>query len=72
MPKAIILETCPAPECNLSKNDIEQFVDELMNYSEIFGAGFARPEQLRWSQVYLRGLLGNSARKNSERMALGW
>jgi hypothetical protein len=34
MPNEIIteirfIETCPAPECNLSDQDIEQFVEEL-------------------------------------------
>jgi len=70
MPKAIVLETCPAPESNLSEQDIEQFMDELTNYSELFRSGFARSEQLEWGQIYLRGLLGNSGRKNIERIAL--
>lgn len=70
MPKDIIIESCPAPECNLSVQDIEQFADELTEYIELFRPGFARSEQSEWSQVYVRGLLGTSVRKNSERMAL--
>lgn len=70
MPKDIVIETCPAPECNLSEQDIEQFVDEMTEYIELFRPGFARREQSEWSQVYVRGLLGNTVRKNIERMAL--
>ncbi len=70
MPKAIVIETCPAPECNLSVQEIEQFNDELSSYTELFRAGFARSEQSEWSQVYLSGLLGTTVRKNIERMAL--
>lgn len=70
MPKAIVIETCPAPECNLSEQDIEQFVDEMTEYIELFQPGFARSEQSAWSQVYVRGLLGDTVRKNIERMGL--
>ena len=70
MPKEIIIETCPAPECNLSEQDIEQFVAELTSYIELFRPGFARREQSEWSQVYVSGLLGTTVRKNIERMAL--
>lgn len=70
MPKDIVIETCPAPECNLSEQDIEQFADEMVEYIELFQAGFGRSEQSEWSQVYVRGLLGNTVRKNIERMAL--
>ena len=70
MPKDIVIETCPAPECNVSEHDIEQLMDELTNYIELFRRGFARSEQLEWCKVYLCGLLGNTVRKNIERIAL--
>jgi len=70
MSTRIIAETCPAPECNLSPKDVEQFVEELWAYHEQFTPAFRRPEQARWSEVYLRGLLGDSPRKTMERIAL--
>lgn len=70
MPQDIVIETCPAPECNLSEQDIEQFVEEMGEYIALFQPGFARCEQSEWSQLYVRGLLGNTGRKNIERMAL--
>jgi hypothetical protein len=30
MPMGIVTDTCPAPECNLTQQDIEQFVDEII------------------------------------------
>jgi SRSO17 transposase len=65
-----LVETCPAPECNLSKKEIEQFLDEVTDYMEMFSRAFQRVEQLRWSKAYLCGLLGNASRKNVEQMAL--
>lgn len=70
MPIGIVSETCPAPECNLRAQDVEQLVDEMTSYIELFAPAFQRAEQLRWSEVYLHGLLGDSSRKNSERIAL--
>jgi len=70
MSTQIIAETCPAPECNLSPKDVEQFIEELRAYHEQFTPAFRRPEQGRWSEVYLRGLLGDSPRKTMERIAL--
>ena len=70
MPMGIVTETCPAPECNLSKKDIEQFLEEMTEYVEMFEPAFQRVEQMVWSQAYLRGLLGDAMRKNVERMAL--
>jgi SRSO17 transposase len=70
MSTQIIAETCPAPECNLSSKDVEQFIEELENYHEQFTPAFCRPEQVGWSGVYLRGLLGDSPRKTVERIAL--
>ncbi len=71
MPAAIVTETSPAPECNLSKEEVERFLDELKNYMELFKPAFQRVEQLKRSQTYLRGLLGSATRKNVEQMALG-
>jgi SRSO17 transposase len=42
----------------------------MTRYIELFAPAFQRAEQLRWSQVYLHGLLGEALRKNSERIAL--
>ena len=75
MPKGIVIEhqaieTCAAPECNLSEKDVEQFVEELDCYARLFEPAFRRREQWRWGQVYLKGLLGDTQRKTAERMAL--
>ncbi len=70
MPDEIVTETSPAPECNLSGKEIEQFLDEMMEYTGMFSSAFQRVEQLTRSRIYLRGLLGNATRKNVERMAL--
>jgi SRSO17 transposase len=70
MPTSIIAEICPEPKCNLSPEDVEQFVEELTAYHEQFVPAFRRPEQAEWSKVYLEGLLGDSPRKTIERIAL--
>lgn len=70
MPTEIVTETCPAPECNLTEQDIECFLDEMMDYLDLFEPAFLRIEQLKWSKVYLRGLLGDASRKNIERIAI--
>jgi len=70
MSTPIIAETCAEPECNLSPQEVEQLVEELEAYHERFIPAFGRPEQVRWSLVYLRGLLGDSPRKTTERIAL--
>lgn len=75
MPKEIvpefeITETSPAPECNLSEEEVEQFVEEMENYVNLFAPAFRRCEQLRWGRVYMNGLLGDTQRKTSERIAL--
>jgi SRSO17 transposase len=64
------IETCPAPECNLSDQDIEQFVEEFDSYVKLFEPAFRRREQWRWSRLYVQGLLGPTQRKTVERMAL--
>jgi SRSO17 transposase len=45
-------------------------MDEMRAYVEMFGSAYSRREQLKWSQGYLQGLLGEAPRKNIERMAL--
>jgi SRSO17 transposase len=70
MPNGIVTETCPAPGCNLSDQDIENFMEEMTGYVEEFEDAFQRAEQFAWSQSYMRGLLGEASRKNIERMAL--
>jgi len=67
----IQVETCPAPECNLSTKDVKLFLNELKKYMKLFKPVFIRVEQIQKSMTYLRGLLGNATRKNVEQMALG-
>ncbi len=71
MPIGIVTETYPAPACNLTEQDVEQFMAEMTEYTELFAPAFQRMEQMGWSQAYLRGLLGDAARKNIEQIALG-
>lgn len=70
-PGGIEIETCVAPECNLSKKDVKLFLSELKKYMKLFKPAFQRMEQIQKSLTYLNGLLGNVARKNVEQMALG-
>jgi len=70
MPAKIVTETCPAPKCNLSQEDVERFLDELTNYMDCFTPAFQRMEPVAHSKAYVRGLLGNAVRKNVEQMAL--
>ena len=67
----IQVETCPAPECNLSTKDVKLFANELKKYIKLFKPAFQRVEQIEKSLTYLQGLLGNTTRKNVEQMALG-
>jgi len=67
----IEIETCPAPECNLGQKDVKLFLNELKKYIKLFRPAFQRVEQMKGSQNYLYGLLGNTLRKNVEQMALG-
>jgi len=67
----IQVETCPAPECNLSTKDVKLFLSELKKYMKRFKPAFIRVEQIQKSLTYLHGLLGNATRKNVEQMALG-
>jgi hypothetical protein len=54
----------------LLPGDVEHLVEELTNYLNLFKAAFHRPEQAKWAEVYLNGLLGSLARKTTERIAL--
>ena len=65
------IETCVAPECNLSTKDVKLFLNELKKYMKLFNPAFQRMEQIQKSLTYMNGLLGNVARKNVEQMALG-
>jgi len=65
-----VIETCPAPQCNLTSQEVAQFVAEFDDYVELFEPAFGRREQWRWSKVYLNGLLGATERKTIEGMAL--
>lgn len=65
------VETCPAPECNLSTKDVKLFLRESKKYMKLFKPAFQRVEQIKKGLTYLHGLLGNSHRKNVEQMALG-
>ncbi|MDP3596127.1 MAG: IS701 family transposase, partial [Nitrospirota bacterium] len=67
----IQVETCPAPECNLSTKDVKLFLKESTKYMKLFKPAFQRVEQIKKSLTYLHGLLGNTTRKNVEQMALG-
>jgi SRSO17 transposase len=67
----IQVETCPAPEYNLSTKDVKLFLNELKKYMKLFKPAFQRVEQIKKSLIYLHGLLGNATRKNVEQMALG-
>jgi len=64
------IETCVAPESNLSKKDVKLFLNELKKYMKLFKPAFQRMEQIQKSLTYMNGLLGNVARKNVEQMAL--
>ena len=70
-PKGVQVETCPAPECNLSTKDVKLFLIETKKYMKLFKSAYRRVEQIQKSLTYLHGLLGNSTRKNVEQMALG-
>jgi SRSO17 transposase len=69
--KGVQVETCPAPECNLSTKDVKMFSNEAKKYMKLFKSAYMRVEQIQKSLTYLQGLLGNTTRKNVEQMALG-
>jgi len=66
----IVLDTCPAPECNLTPRDVVGLLDQLAAYHAHFVPAFARSEQTYWAEIYLHGLLSECERKSIEPMAL--
>ena len=66
----IVLDTCPAPECNLTPRDVAGLLDHLAAYHAHFVPVFARSEHAGWAETYLRGLLSQCERKSIEPMAL--
>src|SRR5436190_23737209 len=70
IPMDIVLDTCPAPECNLTPRDDSGLLDQLATYHAHFGPAFARSEQTERAEMYLRGLLSPCERKSIEPMAL--
>ena len=66
----IVLDTCPAPECNLTPRDVSGLLDHLAAYHAHFGSAFARSDQTERAEMYLRGLLSACERKSIEPMAL--
>lgn len=66
----IVLDTCPMPECNLTPRDVRGLLDRLATYHAHFAPVFARCDQARWAEIYLRGLLSDCERKSIEPMAL--
>lgn len=70
MPIEIVTETCPPPECNMTEKDINQMVEELKTYYQMFKPAFQRKEQAKKGGTYLRGLLSDLPRKVTERIAL--
>lgn len=66
----IVLDTCPAPECNLTPRDLSGLLDYLAAYHAHFAPAFARSDQTERAEMYLRGLLSACERKSIEPMAL--
>jgi SRSO17 transposase len=66
----IVLDTCPAPECNLTPRDVSGLLDHLAAYHAHFVSAFARSDQTERAEMYLRGLLSECERKSIEPMAL--
>jgi len=70
IPMDSVLDTCPAPECNLTPRDVVGLLDQLAAYHAHFVPAFARSEQTYWAKLYLHGLLSACERKSIEPMAL--
>lgn len=66
----IVLDTCPAPECNLTPRDVSGLLNQLAAYHAHFVPAFARCDQAHRAEMYLRGLLSDCERKSIEPMAL--
>jgi hypothetical protein len=45
----IQVETCPAPECNLSAKDVKLLLNETKRYMKLFKSAFERVEQIQKS-----------------------
>lgn len=55
---------------NLEPEDLESVGAELSSFCSLFGEAFVRIETRELCELYLRGLLSNTERKNVEAMAL--
>ena len=58
------------PECQLSVEDVQCVGQELSEFTQLFGDTFGRTEPKELCELYLKGLLSNTDRKNVEAMAL--
>lgn len=58
------------PSWNLTPADLHEVDQELTQFAGLFGAAYRRVETRELCELYLRGLLSNTARKNGEAMAL--
>jgi SRSO17 transposase len=54
----------------LAVQEVACFVEELASYLALFVPTLQRAEQRAWLKIYLKGLVSNVMRKNTERMAL--
>jgi SRSO17 transposase len=59
-----------APSRNLARRDLKHLASELSAYYAGYAPLFARREQRRWAQLYLRGQLSELERKSIEPMVL--
>jgi len=58
------------PSWNLQAQDLQDVAKELTEFVDLFGGAFARIETRELCELYLRGLLSDTERKNMEAMAL--
>src|SRR5687767_7733105 len=66
----IVLDTCPAPECNLTPRAVSGLLGHRAAQHAHFVPAFGRSAQPERARRYLRGLLSQSERKSIEPMAL--
>jgi hypothetical protein len=64
-----VLDTCPAPECNLTPRDGSGLLDQLAAYHAHFVPAFARSDQIERAEMYLGGLLSACERTSIAPMA---
>jgi hypothetical protein len=57
MPMGIVTDACPAPECNLTQQDIEQFLDEMTSYVELLEPAFQRGYSLTFWTIFFGFIL---------------